>query len=111
VKEGISLGEAKELLHRHRIEKLPTVDDHRRLKGLITFKDISLKGKFPNATRDENGQLLCAAMGYTGAKDIREPWERAKLSVVTPAGAEEIKTHDILLPTESAEKQRTKYQR
>ena len=59
--EGISLERAKEILHHHRIEKLPIVDEQKRLKGLITFKDISLRGKYPNATRDEDGQLLCAA--------------------------------------------------
>lgn len=60
-KEGISSERAEEILHRHRIEKLPIVDKHKRLKGLITFKDISLRGKYPNAARDEDGQLLCAA--------------------------------------------------
>ena len=60
-KEGIGLEEAKEILHRHRIEKLPIVDERGRLKGLMTFKDISLRGRYPNAVRDEEGQLLCAA--------------------------------------------------
>ena len=59
--EGITLEEAKELLHRHRIEKLPIVDEHGNLKGLITFKDIMLRGRYPEASRDEEGQLLCAA--------------------------------------------------
>ena len=60
-KEGISPEKAKEILHRHRIEKLPIVDERKRLKGLITFKDISLRGKYPNAARDEDGKLLCSA--------------------------------------------------
>ncbi len=55
------LEEAKELLHKHRVEKLPLIDREGRLKGLITIKDILLKGRFPNAARDENGQLLCGA--------------------------------------------------
>jgi len=59
--EGISIEEAKERMHRHRIEKLPIVDGQGHLKGLITIKDILLRGRFPNAARDENGQLLCAA--------------------------------------------------
>ena len=59
--EGISIEEAKERMHEHRIEKLPIVDEKDHLKGLITIKDILLRGKFPNAARDENGQLLCAA--------------------------------------------------
>ncbi len=59
--EGISIEEAKEILHEHRIEKLPIVDEKGALKGLITFKDILLRGKYPDAVRDEEGQLLCAA--------------------------------------------------
>jgi IMP dehydrogenase len=55
------LEEAKELLHKHRVEKLPLIDKEGRLKGLITIKDILLRGRFPNAARDENGQLLCGA--------------------------------------------------
>jgi len=61
VHEGITLEEAKRILQEHRIEKLPVVDEQGRLKGLITVKDIMLRGKFPNAVRDEEGRLLCAA--------------------------------------------------
>ncbi len=56
-----NIGEAKELLHKHRVEKLPLIDKEGRLKGLITIKDILLRGRFPNAARDVNGQLLCGA--------------------------------------------------
>jgi len=59
--EDIDLEKAKNILQEHRIEKLPIVDRRGRLKGLITFKDISLRGKYPNAARDSGGQLLCAA--------------------------------------------------
>jgi IMP dehydrogenase len=59
--EGTSIEKAEEILQRHKIEKLPIVDEDGRLKGLITFKDIQLRGKYPNATRDENRQLLCGA--------------------------------------------------
>lgn len=59
--EDIDIEKAKEILHEHRIEKLPIVNEQGELKGLITFKDISLRGKYPNAARDEEGQLLCAA--------------------------------------------------
>jgi len=60
--EEVSLDEAKTLLHKHRIEKLPIVDSTTgKLKGLITIKDILLKGKYPHAVRDEDGRLLCAA--------------------------------------------------
>ncbi|MCS7385595.1 MAG: IMP dehydrogenase [archaeon GB-1867-005] len=58
---SITIEEAKKLLHKYRIEKLPVVDDDGRLVGLITFKDIRAREKFPNAARNEEGQLLCAA--------------------------------------------------
>ena len=59
--EGISIDEAQRLLRDHKIEKLPIVKRTGELTGLITFKDILLRGKYPDAGRDENGQLLCAA--------------------------------------------------
>ena len=59
--EGISLEEAQRMLRDHKIEKLPIVSKNGELAGLITFKDIILRGKYPNAARDENGHLLCAA--------------------------------------------------
>ena len=52
---------AKEILHKHRVEKLPLIDKEGRLKGLMTIKDILQRGRFPNAARDDNGQLLCGA--------------------------------------------------
>jgi len=59
--EGTTLEKAKEILHANRIEKLPIVDERGALKGLITFRDIMLRGRFPNAARDEEGKLLCGA--------------------------------------------------
>jgi len=59
--EETSLEEAKKILHEHRIEKLPIVDDRGRVKGLMTMKDITLKGTYPDAVRDEEGRLVCAA--------------------------------------------------
>jgi len=60
-REDISRDEAKRLLHLHRIEKLPVVDQRQRLKGLITFKDIVKSEKFPNASKDGMGRLLVGA--------------------------------------------------
>lgn len=61
---GTTLEEAKAILHRHRIEKLPLIDGAGRLKGLITVKDIVKKLDFPLQVADENGSLLVAgAMG------------------------------------------------
>ncbi len=58
---GTSLEEAKAILHKHRIEKLPLVDDEGNLKGLITYKDILKKLDFPHAATDGRGRLLVAA--------------------------------------------------
>ena len=58
---GTTLEQAKSLLQRHRIEKLPLVDDKGRLRGLITVKDIMKRQEFPNATRDSAGRLRVAA--------------------------------------------------
>lgn len=58
---GTSLDEAKVLLQKYRIEKLPLVDDEGRLAGLITVKDIQKRLEFPNASRDSYGRLRCAA--------------------------------------------------
>jgi IMP dehydrogenase len=60
-KEGIKMEEAEELMKSHKIEKLPVVDEDGRLKGLITYKDIALRGKYGNATRDEHGRLRVGA--------------------------------------------------
>ena len=59
--EETSLEEAMEILHDHRIEKLPIVDGKGRVRGLMTMKDITLKGTYPDALRDEEGRLICAA--------------------------------------------------
>jgi IMP dehydrogenase len=60
-KEGISLEEAEQILHKNKIEKLPIVDDEGHLKGLITIKDIQKKKEYPNANKDKYGRLRVAA--------------------------------------------------
>jgi len=60
-REGTTLDEAKEILHRHKIEKLPIVDEQFHLKGLITIKDIEKALTYPNSAKDASGRLLCAA--------------------------------------------------
>lgn len=65
-KEGTTLEEAKQILARAKVEKLPIVDDEGNLKGLITIKDIEKQMKYPNAAKDVQGRLLCgAALGIT----------------------------------------------
>lgn len=64
---GTSLEVAKDILRSHRIEKLPLVDEHNHLKGLITIKDIEKATKYPNAAKDSAGRLLVgAAVGVSG---------------------------------------------
>ena len=58
---GTTLEEAKAILHQHRIEKLPLVDERGMLKGLITYKDILKKRDYPDAATDSRGRLLVAA--------------------------------------------------
>jgi IMP dehydrogenase len=68
---GTTLEQAQVILKKHKIEKLPLVDEEGYLKGLITIKDIEKAVEFPNSARDEKGRLLCgAALGVT--KDVLE---------------------------------------
>jgi IMP dehydrogenase len=73
VREGVGAGEAKKLLHQHRIEKILVVDDAYRCVGLITVKDIEKAQKFPNACKDERGRLRVAAATGVG----EDGWKRA----------------------------------
>lgn len=74
-REGIGLEQAKEILHEHRIEKLLIVDDHGRLKGLITVKDIAKAAEHPHACKDAWGRLCVGAAVGTG-EDREERAER-----------------------------------
>lgn len=64
--EGTTLDEAREILRKHKVEKLPIVDEQFHLKGLITIKDIEKAQVYPNSARDGKGRLLVgAAIGVT----------------------------------------------
>jgi IMP dehydrogenase len=64
---GTTLEDARQILHKHRVEKLLVVDDQYVLKGLITVKDIQKKVKYPNAAKDAQGRLrVGAALGSSG---------------------------------------------
>ncbi len=66
-KAGITIDQAKEILHNKRIEKLPVVDDKKRIVGLITSKDILKMEQYPYASKDKKGRLLAgAAVGVKG---------------------------------------------
>ena len=69
-KVGTTLSEAKQLLHTHRIEKLPIVDDRGVLKGLITIKDIIKRQDFPDSNKDDYGHLLVAAAVGVGEREL-----------------------------------------
>ncbi|HEY8140004.1 MAG TPA: IMP dehydrogenase [Nitrososphaera sp.] len=66
-KAGTTIEQAKEILHRQRIEKLPVVDEKKRIIGLITSKDILKMDEYPHASKDKKGRLLAgAAVGVKG---------------------------------------------
>lgn len=72
VPPGTTLDQAKEILHEHRIEKLPVVDHNYILQGLITIKDIEKARKYPNSCKDEMGRLrVGAAVGVGPDRDER----------------------------------------
>ena len=81
---GTTLEQAQVILARHKIEKLPLVDEHGILKGLITIKDIEKMNRYPNSARDAAGRLLCgAAVGVTGNMMERvEALVKAQVDVV-----------------------------
>ena len=81
---GTNLHDAEKILQKHKIEKLPIVDENNRLSGLITIKDIEKVIEFPNAAKDEHGRLLvAAAVGVT-----TDTFERAQALI--DAGADAI---------------------
>lgn len=85
---GTTLEQAKIILQKHRIEKLPLVDQYGILKGLITVKDIQKKHDYPNATVDRHGRLMCGAAVGVGA-DLEK---RAELLISSGVDAVAIDT-------------------
>jgi IMP dehydrogenase len=79
---GTTLAEAEEILHRNKIEKLPVVDEHGVLRGLITVKDIQKKIQYPQATKDEQGRLRVGAAVGVG------PDARERAQALVQAGAD-----------------------
>jgi IMP dehydrogenase len=81
---GTSLEDAERILAKHRIEKLPVVDQEGVLKGLITVKDIFKRRDFPNANKDQHGRLrVAAAVGGS-------PRDKARAAALLDAGADVI---------------------
>jgi IMP dehydrogenase len=79
---GTTLEEAKDILHRYRIEKLPVVDERNTLRGLITVKDIEKAARYPNAAKDDLGRLRVGAAIGTG------PDREARAEALVRAGAD-----------------------
>lgn len=80
--EGTSLEKAREILHEHRIEKLPVVNKQFELKGLITIKDIEKRIKYPNACKDAHGRLRVGAALGVG------PETRDRVDLLVKAGVD-----------------------
>ena len=83
-REGVTIEEAKDLLHRHRIEKLLVVNEAFELRGLITIKDIEKISQHPNAAKDGKGRLLCGAAVGVG------PDREARIGALLKAGVDVI---------------------
>lgn len=81
---GTTLEQAKEILQRYRIEKLPVVDKQKKLKGLITIKDIEKAKAYPNATKDAHGRLMVGAA--VGVDQV----SRERVEALAAAGADVI---------------------
>lgn len=81
-KVGVSLDEAAKILHRHKIEKLPIVNDEGVLKGLITIKDVKKRIEYPNANKDDFGRLRVGAAIGVGQFDRAEALVRAGVDVL-----------------------------
>ena len=82
---GTSLADAQKILGKHRIEKLPIVDEQGYLKGLITIKDIEKSIQYPNSARDKNGRLLAGAAVGVGANTLDRvaALVEAKVDIIT----------------------------
>jgi IMP dehydrogenase len=103
---GTTLEDAKDILWRHRIEKLPIVDDQGLLKGLITVKDIKKRTDFPHATHDEKGRLRVGAAVGVGP-DALERAERlvdagADVLVVDTAHGHSLAVLDVVKQVKGA---------
>jgi IMP dehydrogenase len=83
-REGVTIEDAKVLLHRHRIEKLLVVNEAFELRGLVTIKDIEKIQQHPNAAKDRLGRLLCGAAVGVG------PDREARIQALLKAGADVI---------------------
>ena len=81
-KKGTSLEDASKILQKHKIEKLPIVDEEGRLKGLITIKDIEKKEQYPNANKDEFGRLRVGAAIGVGQIERAEALVEAGVDVI-----------------------------
>src|SRR5512141_2012490 len=103
-REGVTIEQAKDLLHRHRIEKLLVVNEAFELKGLITIKDIEKVQQHPNAAKDQKGRLICRAAEKHGVPIISDGGVKYSGDVVKAlaAGAASVMIGSLLAGTEEA---------
>ncbi len=80
--KGISLDEAEKIFHQHKIEKLPLIDEHGILSGLITIKDLKKRKEFPNSFKDQYGRLGVGAAIGVGQHDRAEALIEAGVDVL-----------------------------
>lgn len=81
-KVGTTLDEAAQILQKHKIEKLPIVNDEGKLTGLVTIKDIEKREQFPNANKDKHGRLRVGAAIGVGQLDRAEALVKAGVDVI-----------------------------
>lgn len=103
-KEGISLDQAKLIMHQHRIEKLPIVDQNNVLKGLVTIKDIQKKIEYPHANKDPQGRLCVGGAIGVGQLDRAKALVQAGVDVLVLDSAHG-HSKNILLTLESIKKE------
>ncbi len=80
--KGTTLDAAAEIMHQHKIEKLPIIDENNKLVGLITIKDINKKLEYPNAAKDKYGRLIVGAAIGVGQLDRAEALINAGVDVL-----------------------------
>ena len=81
VQEGTALDEVKKLMYTNRIEKILVVDSPDNLTGLVTMKDIEKSAEYPDATKDQQGQLMVGAAIGTGADTLERATELVKAGI------------------------------
>ena len=99
LEDKLPSNEAQKILGKHRIEKLPIVDDKGYLKGLITIKDIEKAIQYPNSAKDANGRLLVGAAVGVSVNTLErvDALVKAKVDIIVENVMSQVKAGDIIL--------------